>query len=69
MEAKALQSASIMMERLTSQRVYLIANLLTDMSAECRRGIECMQIAREQRTIEEARLILSRYLRSIDREL
>jgi len=46
-----------------------MANLMADLSAECRRGIECMQSAQEATTIEEARLILSRYLKSIDREL
>lgn len=69
MEAQQLQFASEKMERLTSHRVYLIANLLADLSAECRRGIETMQIAREARTIEESRSILSRYLKSIDKEL
>jgi hypothetical protein len=69
MEARHLSFACEKMEHLTSHRVYLIANLLQNLSAECRRGIETMQIAREARTIEESRSILSRYLKSIDKEL
>jgi hypothetical protein len=69
MEARALQCAAHQLEYLTSHRVSLMANLMADLSAECHRGIECMQSAQEATTIEEARLILSRYLKSIDREL
>lgn len=63
MEAQALQHA---LDR-TEPRVYLLANLLADLSTECRRGIETIQIARNATTIEEARRILTDYLTSLDK--
>jgi len=66
-EARALQSACEMMERLTSHRAVLLANLLTDLSSECRRGIDVMRIAAAATTIEQARQVLYKYLTSVDR--
>jgi hypothetical protein len=66
-EARALQSACEMMESLTSHRAVLLANLLADLSTECRRGIDVMRIAAAATTIEQARQVLYKYLTSIDR--
>ena len=66
-EARSLQSVAIQMELLTSHRVSLIANLLSDLSSECRRGIETMQAARKATTIEEARQVLNDYLTLFDK--
>jgi hypothetical protein len=67
MEARALQSACEMMERLTSHRAVLLANLLADLSMECRRGIDTMRIAAAAQTLDDARAVIHKYLTSIDR--
>jgi hypothetical protein len=67
MEAQALSLACEKMERLTSHRAYLIANLLQDLSLEFRRAIDTMKIASAASTIEESERILAKYLASLDK--